>query len=184
MRLTPDFGRITPTTRATSSQNILREPMPAAGGWTGRSFPAHPSQGFAGKYTPRQLDSIVAQILSIGSKAISSDYPYISGDGGRPDRYEDGRQIGHRFTVAPYVFPGWLSRQWVIGVGRSMKVTQMYVEIRAFPSDPPGATWDPANPSRLYPTLCNHGFLAGVVAASRLFWGQQGSLPPWLLAFF
>ena len=137
-------------------------------------FPGSSTQGFAGKYTPRQLDSIVAQILSIGSKAISSDYPYISGGSGRPDRIEDGRQIGHRFTVAPYVFPGWLSRQWVIGVGRSMKVTQMYVRIAAFPSDLRG-NLGPGKSFRLHPTLCNHGFLAGVVAASRLFWGQQGS---------
>ena len=50
--------------------------------------------------------------------------------------------------VAPYVFPGWLSRQWVIGVGRSPKVTQMYMEIVAFPSQ---GTWDPANPSTYTP---------------------------------
>ena len=49
-------------------------------------FPGSSTQGFAGKYTKRQLDSIVAQILSIGSKAISSDFPYTSG--------EVGEQIG------------------------------------------------------------------------------------------
>ena len=108
-------------------------------------FSGSSTQGFAGKYTPRQLDSIVVQILSIGSKAISSDYPYISG--------KVGEQIGHRFMVAPYLFPGWLSGQWVIGMGRSMKVTQMFVEIAAFPSQgdwnvdpstytPPEATFD------------------------------------------
>ena len=103
-------------------------------------FPGSSAQGFAGKYSPRQLDSIVAQILSIGSKAISSDYPYISGS--------VGEQIGHRFMVAPYIFPGWLSRQWVIGVGRSPKVTQMYMEIAAYHSV---GTWDPANPSTYTP---------------------------------
>ena len=89
------------------------------------AFPGSSTQGFAGKYTPRQLDSIVAQILSIGSKAVSSDFPSVSGN------VEE--QIGHRFMVAPYVFPGWLSRQWVIGLGRSPKVTQMYMESGRFP---------------------------------------------------
>ena len=89
------------------------------------AFPGSSTQGFAGKYTPRQLDSIVAQILSIGSKAISSDYPYISGN--------VGEQIGHRYMVAPYVFPGWLSRQWVIGVGRSPEgYSNVYAKSRRF----------------------------------------------------
>ena len=42
-------------------------------------FPGSSTQGFAGKYSKRQMDSIVAQILSIGSKAISSDYPIYLG---------------------------------------------------------------------------------------------------------
>jgi hypothetical protein len=67
-------------------------------------FTQSSTQGFAGKYTPRQLDSLVVQILTIGSKVISADYPYSSGD--------VGEQIGHRFMVAPYLFPGWLSGQW------------------------------------------------------------------------
>ena len=96
--------------------------------------------GFLGKYTPRQLDSIVAQILSIGSKAISSDYPFISGD--------VGEQIGHRYYASPYLFPGWLSGQWVIGVGRSMKLTQISVEMQTFPAV---GTWDEANPTNYTP---------------------------------
>lgn len=103
-------------------------------------FPGSSAQGFAGKYTKRQMDSIVAQILSIGSKAISSDYPYTSG--------YVGEQIGHRYMVAPYVFPGWLSQQWVIGVGRSPKVTQMYMEVRTFPSV---GTWSEASPTNYTP---------------------------------
>ena len=103
-------------------------------------FPGSSTNGFAGKYTPRQLDSLVAQILSIGSKAISSDYPHTSGN--------VGEQIGHRFMVAPYLFPGWLSGNWVNGIGRSIKLTQMYVEIAAFTppgnplGEPPFATFD------------------------------------------
>ena len=44
-------------------------------------FPGSSTAGFSGKYTPRQIDGIVAQILSLGAKAISADYPYpASGD--------------------------------------------------------------------------------------------------------
>ena len=80
---------------------------------------------------------MVAQILTVGSKAISADFPYVSGD--------VGEQIGHRFMVAPYLFPGWLSGQWVIGVGRAMKVTQMRVEVATYPAvgnTPPQASLD------------------------------------------
>ena len=98
------------------------------------------TNGFAGKYTPRQLDSIIAQILSIGSKAISSDYPHTSG--------ESGEQIGNHYMVTPYVFPGWLSQQWVIGVGRSIKLTEVYVDVAAYGSQ---GIWDPANPAAYQP---------------------------------
>jgi hypothetical protein len=103
-------------------------------------FPGSSTGGFAGKYSLRQLDSLVAQILSIGSKAISSDYPNISGT---PNGV--GEQIGHRFMVVPYLFPGWLSGKWVNGIGRSPKVTQMYMEIAGFASPTP--TNSPQDPS-------------------------------------
>jgi hypothetical protein len=116
--------------------------------WPAFPGPGGPATaGFSGKYTPRQLDNLVAQILTIGSKAISADFPYVSGN--------VGEQIGHRFRVAPYLFPGWLSGQWVIGVGRAMKLTQMRAEIAAYPpvgNNPPQASldfwlewWLPAN---------------------------------------
>ena len=106
-------------------------------------FPGSSTQGFAGKYTQRQLDSLVAQILSIGSKAISSDYPNISGS--TDGTIGVGEQIGHRFVVVPYLFPGWLSGKWVNGIGRSPKVTQMYMEIAAFSSPTPtNSPQDPA----------------------------------------
>ena len=40
--------------------------------------------------------------------------------------------------VVPYLFPGWLSGKWVNGIGRSIKLSRMYMEIAAFPSEPPG----------------------------------------------
>ena len=84
--------------------------------------------GFAGKYTPRQIDNIVAQIVSLGSKAISSDYPiqfrnYFAA-------YMEQR--GMRYNVAPNLFPGWLSDELVIGMGRSMKLTSMLVKVSAY----------------------------------------------------
>ncbi len=106
-------------------------------------FPGSSSLGFAGKYSLRQLDSIVAQILSIGSKGISSDYPYISGND-----EERGEKMGHRYMVVPYLFPGWLSGRWVIGIGRSPKVTQLHMRVQGQPSI---GTWDAANPTNYQP---------------------------------
>ena len=39
------------------------------------AFKGSSSAGFAGKYTPRQIDSIVAQICNLGAEAVSPDYP-------------------------------------------------------------------------------------------------------------
>ena len=111
------------------------------------AFPGSSSAGFLGKYTPRQIDNVVAQIVSLGSKAISADYPYplssdypgvtvtppsedvkISGGGGVLE------QKGCRFNVSPFIFPGWLSKQWVIGMGRSPKVNRLLLEVTTFGS--------------------------------------------------
>jgi hypothetical protein len=135
-------------------------------------FRGSSTQGFAGKYTPRQLDGLVAQILSIGSKAISSDYPFISGD--------VGEQIGHRYYVAPYLFPGWLSGQWVIGVGRSMKLTQIRVEIQTFPA---AGTWDDANPTNYTPPSAGFDFWLEWWVPSGYF-GGDAVLPPQFSEFF
>ena len=114
----------------------------------------------------------MAHILSIGSKAISSDYPFISGD--------VGEQIGHRNYVAPYVLPGWLSGQWVIGVGRSMKVTQMHVKIQTFPAT---GTWDAANPTNYTPPSAAFDFwLEWWVPAS--YFGGDRVLDPQFSEFF
>ena len=47
--------------------------------------------------------------------------------------------------VVPYLFPGWLSGKWVNGIGRSIKLTQMYIEIAAFGSPTP--TNSPQDPN-------------------------------------
>ncbi len=86
----------------------------------------------------------MAQILSLGAKAISADYPHpASGDyptnNVTPSGHDwilDGmyEQIGCRYNVAPFVFPGWLSRQWVIGMGRAPKVNRILLEFTTFGS--------------------------------------------------
>ena len=40
------------------------------------AFPSSLAVNFLAKYSGRQIDSIVAQIVSLGSKLISSDYPH------------------------------------------------------------------------------------------------------------
>jgi hypothetical protein len=111
------------------------------------SFPGSSSDGFKKKYTPRQIDSIVAQIVSLGSKAISADYPYpLSSDypgvnvtlGSEDVKITGGggvlEQKGCRYNVSPYIFPGWLSRQWVIGMGRAPKVNRVLLRFATFGS--------------------------------------------------
>jgi hypothetical protein len=104
-------------------------------------FQGTSSGGFGGKYTPRQIDSIVAQICNLGASAVSPDYPYAlkgsSGGGsfekGFGEQPEDG-------ASAPVLFPGWLSGQWVSGMGRSPKVTSVLLKFTTF-----GSSGDPQN---------------------------------------
>ena len=39
-----------------------------------------------------------------------------------------------RYNVAPNLFPGWLSDELVIGMGRSMKLTRMLAKVSTFGS--------------------------------------------------
>ena len=83
--------------------NAAGQPM------TWPAFQGSSTQGFAGKYTPRQLDSVVAQILSIGSKAISSDYPCISAPVGEQTR---ASLYGRALRVPGVVKPPMGYRRW------------------------------------------------------------------------
>ena len=128
--------------------------------WPAFPSPSAPStNGFAGKYTRRQLDSIVVQILTVGSKAISADFPYSSGS--------VGEQIGHRFMVAPYLFPGWLSGQWVIGVGRSDQGDSVVFGGRGVS----GGGGLEREPCYIHPASSHVRLLDGVVVAGQLFRG-------------
>ena len=129
-------------------------------GATGPLFLAPPRRDLPANTRRGSLTASWPKFSALVPRPFRPTYPYVSGN--------VGEQIGHRFMVAPYVFPGWLSRQWVIGVGRSPKVTQMYMEIGAFPSDLQG-NLGPCKSFNLYPAFADHGYLARVVAAGRLF---------------
>ena len=92
-----------------------------------------PSSGFAGKYSNRQIDSIVAQVISLGAKAISPD---------RPTTDDTRNEVGYqgRSTTTPPIFFGWLSHQWVIGMGRSPKVNAMEMAFTSYGSVTEGTT--------------------------------------------
>ncbi len=90
---------------------------------------AAPSSGFAGKYSNRQIDSVVAQIVGLGAKAISPDR--TSTDDVRSDV---ANSLQGRSTTTPPVFFGWLSHQWVSGMGRSPKVNAIELAFTTYGS--------------------------------------------------
>ena len=109
-------------------------------------FAGASAANFEEKYSKRQIDSIVAQIVSLGSKLISSDYPYprssdyptsfvtkIS-DAKGDSHYNAYGQEGNRYNNAPFLFPGWLSGQFVNGMGRCMKLSGLRMKVSAYGS--------------------------------------------------
>jgi hypothetical protein len=108
------------------------------------AFPSSAGANFLTKYSGRQIDSIVAQIVSLGSKLISSDYPHPRSsdypgmnvsDGNGDGRLNDYlTQEGSRQNNAPFLFPGWLSGQFVNGMGRSIKLSGLRVKASAYGS--------------------------------------------------
>jgi hypothetical protein len=109
-------------------------------------FQGSSSTGFAGKYSKRQIDSIVAQICNLGSQAVSPDYPYISTGGSFDKGFGEQPYDG---GSAPVLFPGWLSGQWVSGMGRSPKVTSLLLKFSTIGSsgDLQGTNYVPAKAS-------------------------------------
>lgn len=100
--------------------------------WPTFSGTAAPAAGFAGKYTPRQIDSIVAQIVSLGAKDISPDIFYVTDPNGQGANLMPQR--GYRTITAPFMFTGWLSNQFVTGLGRTPKVDSLLVKYTTFGS--------------------------------------------------
>jgi hypothetical protein len=90
-------------------------------------FSGSSAEGFEGKYTKRQIDSIAAQITSLGSKAISYDYPFTDFENNAGYMEHRGRYT----AMAPFIFPGWLSHEWVSGMGRSPKVSGLAFRVNA-----------------------------------------------------
>ena len=120
--------RITPTTRAFSLRIILPEPTTRrAHYWP--VFRDLRRRALPGNTTPRQLDSIVAQILSIGSK----------GDFVRLSLYLRATVSASKSATAiwwrPMCFPAGSAEQWVIGVGRSRKSPKCTWKLGTLPSD-------------------------------------------------
>ncbi|HEY5814553.1 MAG TPA: hypothetical protein VIT23_18100, partial [Terrimicrobiaceae bacterium] len=117
-------------------------------------FPGSSATDFEAKYSKRQIDSVVVQIVSLGSKLISSDYPHPhssdypglnisdgNGDGPLNDYWQ---QEGSRLNNAPFLFPGWLSVQFVNGMGRSIKLSGLRMQVSAYGSS--GQLGDTNNP--------------------------------------
>ena len=93
--------------------------------------------GFLGKYSFHQIDEVAVQIISLGSRLISSDYPYpLSSDYtncvatySSLDGWDQGN-FGFRYQTSPLLMDGWLSGQWVIGMSRTQKVTRLGLQIK------------------------------------------------------
>ena len=144
------------------------------------SFPGASSTGF-GKYTPRQIDSIVAQIVSLGSKVISADYPYPApGDypaiNVTPSWQQNQinwflEQDGCRYNVSPFIFPGWLSRQWVIGMGRAPKVNRVLLKFATF-----GSSGTPDQTNYIPPRLQTDIWVESWLPAA--YMGGKNVIPP------
>lgn len=99
--------------------NSLGQPV------TWPSFADASSTGFAGKYSTRQIDSIVAQIMTFGARLNSPDYPFSSDLSGQEDI---STLQGRRIMTGAMLFPGWLSGQWVSGIGRLPVATSVLMQ--------------------------------------------------------
>jgi len=97
-------------------------------------FPGSSGAGFAGKYTSRQIDSVVAQTISLGAKMISPDYVWSSASWaqGPTDYMTEFR--GRSAMTTPVLFPGWLTGKWVNGVGRAPVAAGLMMEFQTFGS--------------------------------------------------
>ncbi len=148
----------TPITRAFCSRTISRGPTPPHSRSNGPVSLVRPRRDSRGNTARgRWIASSRKSLASARRPSLRTTHL---------SRVYIGEQIGHRYMVAPYVFPGWLSQQWVIGVGRSPKVTQLYMQVAAFPSV---GTWDRREYHELHPTPGHFRYLGEVVDASWLF---------------
>lgn len=78
-------------------------------------FPGSGTDGFAGKYTDRQIDSIALQILSLMKRGTLGDH--------------------WRTSSLPYIMGrGWLSGKPVRGIGRAPRLTEIVMEFRTTPN--------------------------------------------------
>ena len=102
--------------------------------FTWPKFAGADSAGFAGKYTPRQLDSIALQILDTVGKITLCD------------------------QNRPYNFPatmvnGWLSNEPVLGAARTLKLSEILIVGTVGVGDPFSYGAKIGNPAYSYPSL-------------------------------
>lgn len=102
--------------------------------FTWPKFTGADTNGFAGKYTPRQLDSIVLQMLDVTGKI-----PYCS--------------YGRAYTMPSVLEEGWLSKQPIVGVSRAPRITEVVVQASSTWGDPLGYGAKITNSSYKYPLL-------------------------------
>jgi hypothetical protein len=77
----------------------------------------------------------VAQICNLGAEAVSPDYPFSSRGSSGDQSFDKGfAEQPLDGASAPVLFPGWLSGQWVSGLGRSPKVTSLLLKFTTFGS--------------------------------------------------
>ena len=86
-------------------------------------FPGASGVNFIGKYSLRQLDDISAQITDLGGKTIFPEANSIS-------------DISSGAYNLPFTCPstptGFLSRETVIGLARSAKISEVFIDLKAF----------------------------------------------------
>ena len=144
------------------------------------AFQGSSASNFRQKYSLRQIDSIVAQIVASVQKLISSDYPHpSSSDYPAAMNISDGsgdgwlslymeRTRGLRYNNAPFLFPGWLSGQFVSGMGRTAKLG-LENEGQCL-----RILWNRGR-YELRSAFGLYGHMAGVVASVSLSWRQPYS---------
>lgn len=97
-------------------------------------FPGSSDQGFLGKYTTRQLDSITLQMLDVVGKISFCDQ--------------------HRpFTFPAFMTNGWLSNEPAGGIARASLLTEILIDATAIESDPFGYGVKIDDPGYSYPGL-------------------------------
>jgi hypothetical protein len=102
--------------------------------FTWPAFAGSSNQGFVGKYSLRQIDSITLQILDTAGKALLTDHV-------------------RAYSMPGIIEAGWLSGKQVIGIGRSPRLTEILFTASSTLGDPFNYGGKIGNPNYSYPLL-------------------------------